>query len=435
MVIFCYAYLTSDINTRLSMNLKVIVVLSILFLFACQPAVIEKPDIENSTEKTFMLGIDNFTSNYLYLVEEKRVGLLTNPSGVKGNLQTTSDVLFKNAQVNLRALFGPEHGIRGAIYAGEKIATSIDAKTGIPVYSLYGKTRKPSADMLRDIDLILVDIQDIGLRAYTYIYTMAMVMEAAAENGKKVIVLDRPNPLGGVRVEGNLVEEDYFSFVGLYPIPYQHGMTIGELALLFNSEFNINCDLEVIPMLGWEREMLWIKTGLSWIPTSSHLPHWQSILHMGATGTFGELGVLSEGVGYTSPFEIVGAPWIDGEDFAQNLNRLNIPGVYFRPLYFKPYYAHYAGQNCQGVQLHITDPSVFQPYSTGLHIMQVHMKLYPKQDLFSKKNRVNMFSKVVGTDKIRKALVDGIQVNEIVNRWTSELAAFMVIREKYLIYQ
>jgi uncharacterized protein YbbC (DUF1343 family) len=212
-------------------------------------------------------------------------------------------------------------------------------------------------------------------------------------------------------------------------------MTIGELALLFNSEYEINCKLDIIPMKGWNRDMLWDETDLKWVPTSPHLPHWQSILYMGATGTFGELRVLSEGVGYTSPFEIVGAPWIDGENFAQNLNRLNIPGIFFRPIYFKPYYAQYAGQICQGVQLHITDISVFQPYSTGLHIMQVHMKLYPEQDLFRKNNRVNMFSKVVGTDKIREALIDGIQVDEIVNRWTSELTAFKVLREKYLIYQ
>ncbi len=417
------------------MNIKILIVLPVLFLFACQPTVVEKPEKRKSEEKTFMLGIDNFTKSYLYMVKGKRVGLLTNPSGVNGNLQATSDILYNNDQVNLRALFGPEHGIRGAIYAGEKIATTVDSKTGLPVFSLYGKTRKPSPEMLNDIDVILVDIQDIGLRAYTYIYTMAKVLEAAAENGQQVIVLDRPNPLGGERVEGNLVEKDYFSFVGLYPIPYQHGMTIGELALLFNTEYDINCKLDVIPMLGWKREMLWNKTALNWIPTSPHVPHWQSILYMGATGTFGELGILSEGVGYTSPFEIVGAPWIDGEDFSNNLNSLNIPGVYFRPLYFKPYYANYAGQICQGVQLHINDRSVFQPYSTGLHIMQIHMKLYPDQDLFVKKNRVKMFNKVVGTDKIRQALIEEIQVDKIVNSWTSELDKFKVIREKYILYQ
>ncbi|MHA2278036.1 MAG: exo-beta-N-acetylmuramidase NamZ family protein [Candidatus Kariarchaeaceae archaeon] len=389
---------------------------------------------KESTELIFTLGIDNFIENYLDLVQGKSVGLLTNPSGVNGNLRATSDILHDHHQVNLNALFGPEHGIRGVINAGEKISTSTDQKTGLPVYSLYGKTRKPSAEMLRGIDIILVDIQDIGLRAYTYIYTMAKVMEAAAENAKQVIVLDRPNPLGGERVEGNLVEKDYFSFVGLFPIPYQHGMTIGELALLFNSEYNINCNLVVIPMRGWKREMLWDETGLDWIPTSPHLPHWQSIFYMGATGTFGELGVLSEGVGYTSPFEIVGAPWIDGEEFSSNLNRKKLPGVYFRSLYFKPYYAHYAGQICQGVQLHITDPSIFQPYSTGLHIMQTHMKLYPEKDLFSKKDRVKMFEKVVGTNKIRKSLIAGLTINDLKETWLPELEKFSTKRAKYLLY-
>lgn len=389
---------------------------------------------KKTPKKSFMLGIDNFISNYISVVEGKRVGLLTNPSGVDRNLQVTSDILFKNAHITLKALFGPEHGIRGAIYAGEKIATSTDKKTGLPVYSLYGKTRKPSKEMLQDIDVILIDIQDIGLRAYTYIYTMAMVMEAAAENGKHVIVLDRPNPIGGIHIEGNLVEEKYLSFVGLYPIPYRHGMTIGELALLFNTEFDINCKLDVIPMIGWKREMLWEETGLSWIPTSPHVPHWQSILYMGATGTFGELSILSEGVGYTSPFEIVGAPWIDGEIFSKHLNNLNLPGVYFRPLFFKPYYSHYAGKICQGVQLHITDPSIFRSYSTGLYIMQTHIKLYPEEDLFSKRDRVNMFNKVVGTDNIRKSLIAGTDVMKIVESWTSDLESFKLLRKKYLLY-
>ena len=281
----------------------------------------------------------------------------------------------------------------------------------------------------------MVDIQDIGLRAYTYIYTMAMVMQAAAEYDKQVIILDRPNPLGGERVEGNLVEKKYLSFVGLYPIPYQHGMTIAELALLFNREFDINCNLDVVPMLGWKRSMLWEDTGFKWIPTSPHIPHWQSILYMGATGTFGELGILSEGVGYTSPFEIVGAPWIDGEIFAERLNRLGLPGIYFRPLYFKPYYAHYAGQICQGVQLHITDPLIFQPYITGLHIMQTHMKLYPERNLFSKKNRVKMFEKVVGTDKIRKSLLVGESIHQLEQSWLPEVKQFKSRRDQYLLYQ
>jgi len=395
---------------------------------------IKKSDLKSTPEKTFMLGTDNFINNYLSIVKGKNVGLLTNPSGVNSKLEATSDILVNHDQIALKVLFGPEHGIRGAIYAGEKIATSTDEKTGLPIYSLYGETRKPSPEMLRDLDVIIIDIQDIGLRAYTYIYTMAMVMEAAADNGKHVIVLDRPNPIGGEHIEGNLVEDGFSSFVGLYPIPYQHGMTIGELALLFNSEFDIHCKLDVIPMVGWDRSMLWEDTGLSWIPTSPHVPHWQSIFYMGATGTFGELQVLSEGVGYTSPFEIAGAPWIDGEVFAEHLNKLNLPGVYFRPIYFKPYYSYYAGKICQGVQLHITDLLAFRPYSTGLYIMQTHIELYPDQDLFYHEKRVEMFNKVVGTDKIRTLLTTGVKVDKIIESWTSDLENFKLIRQNYLLY-
>jgi uncharacterized protein YbbC (DUF1343 family) len=403
-------------------------------IFACQPGVIEKSDSISISDTTVVLGVENLLSNYLHLVSGKRLGLLTNPSGVNSELQATSDILHQHQQITLTALFGPEHGIRGDIYAGEKINNATDLKTGIPVFSLYGKTRKPSPEMLNDVDIILVDIQDIGLRAYTYIYTMAKVMEAAAETGKKVIVLDRPNPLGGHRIEGNLVKQQYFSFVGLFPMPYQHGMTIGELALLFNSEYGIECDLQVIPMIGWKRSMLWDDTELIWIPTSPHVPHWKSILYMGATGTFGELGVLSEGVGYTSPFELVGAPWIEGEKFSDELNRLHLPGVKFRPVYFKPYYAHYSGQVCQGAQLHVTNTQTFQPFTTGLHIMQVHMKLYPEHNLFAKKGRVQMFDKVVGTNEIRKALLAGATIDEIESSWQTELNQFKTIREKYLLY-
>lgn len=417
------------------MKTKLILLLPLAFLLSCQPNTRDnrKTGMDHKSE-SFLLGVDNFLYNYKEIVKEKRVGLVTNPSGVNGALISTSDILFKHPDINLTAYYGPEHGIRGAIHAGHHVADTIDAKTSLPVYSLYGKHRKPTPEMLENVDVIIIDIQDIGLRAYTYIYTMAMVMEAAAENGKQVLVFDRPNPIGGIRVEGNLVEEPFYSFVGLYPIPYQHGMTIGELALYFNSEFGIDCDLTVIPMKGWQREMYWNETGLGWVPTSPHVPHWETILQMGATGTFGELSVLSEGVGYTSPFEIVGAPWVEGESFAEYLNKLDLPGVYFRPLYFRPYYLHKKGQTCQGVQLHLTDHKIFRPYSTGLYIMEAHIKLYPDENLFSKANRVNMFDKVVGTDKIRELLMDGVPIRQIESSWQEELKSFKQTRQKYLLY-
>ncbi len=381
-----------------------------------------------------LLGIENFLMNYKHLVKNKKVGLLTNPSGVDSRLNSTADLLANDKDVQLTALFGPEHGIRGAIYAGETVEDELDPHTGVPVFSLYGKYRKPTPEMLKNVDVILVDIQDIGLRGYTYIYSMAKVMEAAAENGKQVIVLDRPNPIGGVKVEGNLVEKGFESFVGLYPIPYRYGMTIGELAKLFNEEFGIHCQLTVIPMKGWTREMYWNDTGLLWVPTSPHVPHWETVLYQIATGTFGELRVLSEGVGYTSPFELVGAPWIDGYQLAKALNDLNLPGVIFRPLYFKPYYAAYKGQICQGVQLHITDFRAFNAYETGLHILRTVMDLYPQQDILRNNPRLPVFNKVMGCAWIAEDLMAGKSVAQISQKWQKELKSFLKIRKKYLLY-
>ncbi len=421
------------------MKINLLLLLSGL-LFACQQTRVKQaetpqPDSTLVSEHKVVLGVDNFLSNHLDLVKGKRVGLLTNPSGVNGELRATSDLLFENQQVDLRAYYGPEHGIRGDYFAGFKVSDTTDVKTGLPVFSLYGQRRKPTPETLEPVDVIVVDIQDIGLRGYTYIYTMAMVMEAAAENGKSVIVLDRPDPVGGLKVEGNLVEPEFYSFVGLYPIPYRPGMTIGELAQLFNQEFDLDCDLTVVPMLGWTRDMYWEDTGLSWVPTSPHVPHAETILPMIATGTFGELGTLSEGVGYTSPFELAGAPWVRAEEFADALNALELPGVYFRPLSFKPYYFRYEGKNCQGVQLHITDRDLFTPYVTGLHIMKTHMELYPAQDLFANKNRIGMFNKVMGTDRIMQMLKNGIPVEQIEQSWQAELNEFLETRAKYLIYQ
>ncbi len=417
-------------------SLFIIIICSFLLLVSCHSKLKTDENLNKipKTELKIIPGINNLIDNYLSLIENKRVGLVTNPSGANSDLINSSDFLFNHPDINLVALYGPEHGVRGNIYGGKKIADEVDQKTGIPLYSLYGKTRKPTEKMLDGIDIVLFDIQDIGLRAYTYIYTMAKVMEACAEFKKPFIVLDRPNPLGGLKVEGNITEKEFLSFIGLFPIPYRHGMTIGELALLFNKEFNINCDLTVVPMIGWERDMYWNDTGLEWIPTSPHVPHWSTIPYLGATGTFGELHVLSEGVGYTSPFEIVGAPWINAEEFAISLNSLNLAGVKFRPIHFKPYYMYYSGQMCQGVQLHITDLDKFNVFITGLYIMQTTMRLYPGNDLFAKPKRVNMFNKAVGTDKIFTKLKANIPVSEIQHSWKTELQEFIKVRKKYLLY-
>lgn len=414
---------------------------SILILFSCSSNKLVKPEtspiipILKTDNDSILLGNENFLENYIHLVQGKRIGLLTNPSGVSSKLQSTADIFAAHPDIQLTALFGPEHGIRGAISAGEKVKDATDPKTGIPVFSLYGKYRTPGKEMVDSIDVFIVDIQDIGVRAYTFIYTMANVMKAAAKHEKQVIVLDRPNPLGGEITEGNLTEEGFLSFVGMYPIPYRHGMTIGELAQLFNSEYRINCDLTVIPLIGWTRNMYWDKTGLYWIPPSPHVPHWETVLFMSTTGTFGELHTLSEGVGYTSPFELTGAPWINGEELATALNNLHLPGVLFRPLHFKPYYGIFKDQICQGVQIHLTDPQIYKSYSAGFFIMETVMKLYPEHNLFAEPRRLRMFNKVVGCDWITHDLKNQVPVSKIEDKWQQALLEFNEVREKYLLYK
>jgi uncharacterized protein YbbC (DUF1343 family) len=264
---------------------------------------------------------------------------------------------------------------------------------------------------------------------------MAYLMQAASITGKKVIILDRPNPINGITMEGNLLDPQFSSFVGLYPIPYRHGMTIGELALLFNTEYGINCDLEVVKMEGWTRDMYFDDTGLPWVPTSPHVPDAATILPMIATGTYGELGMLSEGVGITTPFEVAGGPWIkDPHEFARALSARIKEGVIFRPTFFKPYYGRHKGQICGGVQLHVTDRDQFAPYLTGLLILAVHQELYPDIDLFANENRWSMFAKVTGSDQIRKDIQAGRDPLEMQQEWQTELIKFGEMRQKYLLY-
>ncbi|HGY55044.1 MAG TPA: DUF1343 domain-containing protein [Caldithrix abyssi] len=416
------------------MNYLFVVLSAALFFImpGCSPS---SPTVKKTVSAPMVqLGNENFLQNYLHLTKNKRVGILTNPSGVDRNLVSIVDILHNRRDINVTALFAPEHGIRGDYYAGSHVENQRDERTGLPVYSLYGDSRKPGKDMLENVDAIIVDIQDIGLRPYTYVYTMAMVMQAAAEFGKEVIVLDRPNPIGGVQVEGNPVQEGYFSFVGLYPVPYRHGMTIGELAKLFNEEYDIHCRLTVVPVLNWRRRMHWDQTGLPWVAPSPHVPTWETILQMISTGAIGELQTVSVGVGYTLPFKLIGAPWMDGQRFADALNRLDLPGVRFRPLFYKPFYSLFKGELCQGVQLHITDRNAYRPYHTGLMIMRVLLDQYPQQNIFAGKDRRKMFDKVVGCSYIANDLLAGKSVAEIEAKWQQELADFMQIRQKYLLY-
>lgn len=381
------------------------------------------------------LGIDCLTKNPPEELLGKRIGLITNPTGISNNLQSTIDILHNDRRFRLTALFGPEHGVRGDVEDGKKIDDIIDPKTGIPAYSLYGKTRKPTPEMLKDVDVLVFDIQDIGIRPYTYIYTMAYAMEAAKEHNMPFFVLDRPNPMGGLLVEGAVLDLKFKSGIGEYPIPYIHGMTVGELAKLFDEKFGIGCDLTVIEMNGWSRQMLFPETGLMWIPTSPHIPHFESCYFIAATGGIGELWSLSEGVGTPMPFEICGAPWIDGNQLANKMNSYDLPGVYFRPVHFKPFYRCFKGEFCGGIHIHILDFQKFNPIKVQIFLLTTIAELFPQYDLFSNEGRVNSFNKAMGTDKVKNSVQAGKSAEEIISSWEEELEKFKKIRQKYLLYE
>ena len=409
---------------------KLIIILFVSLLLLLNISQAEDFNIEPPKAKP---GIDVLLTKKLDLISGKKVGLITNQTGVTSDIRSTIDALNSAPQVKLVALFGPEHGVRGDIEGGQKVPQYVDKKTGVTVYSLYGDVKKPTPEMLKHVQVLIYDIQDIGFRAYTYIYTMALAMEAAKEAGIPVIVLDHPNPLGGNRVEGNVLDSKFSSFVGMYPIPFIYGMTVGELAKLFNEEFNIKCDLTVVPMEGWRREMSYDDTGLTWVPTSPHVPHAETSFLVSTTGCIGELHTVSVGVGYTSPFELIGAPWIDGQLLADKLNSLKLPGVYFRPTSFRPYYQNFIKELCSGVQIHILDKQLFSPAKTQIYILSTINKLYPKHDIF-KTVRISSFDKAYGTDQIRLQLMKGISARKIISLWEDDLENFRKIREKYLIY-
>lgn len=423
------------------MKRNVIVLIVLVFLLT-QKITFGKDRMDNSKVKHLSSslvkpGIDVLLEKRLDLIKGKRIGLITNQTGITSTFKSTLDALNELPEVDLVALFGPEHGIRGDIQAGNTVPQYRDKKTGIMVYSIYGETQRPTPVMLKNIDVLLYDIQNFGLRAYTYISSMAYAMESARDANIPFIVLDRPNPLGGARVEGNVLDQKFRSFIGVYQIPYAYGMTVGELAKLFNDHFKINCDLIVVPMEGWNRSMTYEETGLLWIPISPHLPHAETIFHIATVGGIGELGTISEGVGTPTPFELIGAPWIDGDLLAKELNSKNLPGVYFRPAYFNPYYhphsPQFVGKQCSGVQIHILDKNVFEPVVTQIHILTTIQKLYPQQKIFDTK-RVNMFDKAFGTDEIRKAVLRGDSAEQIKASWQDQLEEFKKIRAKYLIY-
>lgn len=391
-----------------------------------------------STPKT-KTGIEVLRESNFKILQGKRVGLITNPTGVDSQLKSTVDILNEAPGVKLVALYGPEHGVRGDVYAGDKIETTIDKQTGIPVYSLYGKTRKANAEMLKDVDVLVYDIQDIGCRSYTYISTMGLAMEAAAENNIEFVVLDRPNPVGGLKVEGNLAEDKFISFVSQFKIPYIYGLTCGELAKLLNDENMLKkqCKLTVVPMKGWKRSLTFDQTGLPWVLTSPHVPHSTSAYYYAASGILGEFSFMSIGVGYTLPFQLFAKDSIDASALSQRLNKLQLPGVLFRPIFLKPFYAVGQGKNYSGVQFYLTDYKKVRLTEIQFYVMQEMAALYPDKKCFGPETekRYDMFDKVCGSDQIRLLMAKNMKVEDMLPYWRKDELAFKQLSKKYYLYK
>ena len=375
----------------------------------------------------------------------KRVGLVTNPSGVDRYLNSTVDILFNAPGVELVALYGPEHGVRGDMYAGDKVADSKDPVTGLPVHSIYGATRKPTPEMLKGVDVVVYDIQDVGVRSYTFISSLGLVMEACGELGIEVMVLDRPNPLGGNKIEGNYVEPGFFSFVSQYPIPYVYGLTVGELAVMINEE-GMNrgqkgdqkpavCGLTVVPMEGWERDMSYEDTGLPWVLPSPNIPFKDTPQYYAAAGICGELyGFMNIGIGYTLPFQVFGAVWLDPEALKTRLESYDLPGVSFRTIWYKPFSGSQKGQLVKGLQYFFTDYEKARITETQFYVMQAVAELYPDKKAFDVITGYGLFDKVCGTDYVRTKFGKTYKFSDIKDFWRKDEVSFRTLSQNYHIY-
>ncbi len=380
------------------------------------------------------LGVDTFFEESLsQKLAGKKVALAVNHTSVNRKMESTLS-LFKKHKISVVSLFSPEHGVDGRSYAAEKIDHSLH--DGIPIHSLHGKTRRPTAEMLYGLDVIVYDIQCTGARAYTYPTMLFYIMEEAAKRGIQIIILDRPNPISGNIVDGPMLEEKWRSYIGYINVPYCHGMTIGELARFFNDEYNIHCQLEVVPMKGWNRSMCYRDTGLSWIPPSPHIPEADTPIFSLMTGILGELQMVNIGVGYTLPFKIVGAPWIQAAQFAEKLNSQKLPGVHFQPFYFRPFYGAYKGINCEGVLIQITDAKTVRPLAVQYLILGLLKSLYPTQFLENlTKGSKDLFCKANGTDLIYEILRnEKYPAWKLIEFQKSQREDFLEARKKYLLY-
>lgn len=385
------------------------------------------------------LGIEKLLESETRLIQGARLGLVCNQASVDHQFHHAADLLKEHPGVQLRALFGPQHGIRGDVQ-DNMVETdhAIDRETGLPIHSLYSETREPTENMLRDLDVLIFDMQDVGCRIYTFAYTMANCMAAARKYGKKVIVCDRPNPINGRDVAGNVLESEQTSFVGLFPIPTRHGMTLGELARLFNEHFEINCELEVLTMDGWDRNSWHDQTDAPWVMPSPNMPTLDAATVFPGTVHF-EGTQISEGRGTTRPFELVGAPYVISEEYAAQLNDAKLPGVYFRSCIFRPTFQKHAGTSCAGVQIHVTNRDEFEPVATGLTMVRVAHDSYPedfrwKEPPYEYVFDRNPFDVIAGTTKIREAFEQGISTSKLQESWEPELADFKKLREEFLLY-
>ncbi|MCM0649032.1 DUF1343 domain-containing protein [Clostridium swellfunianum] len=375
-------------------------------------------------------GIDNL-DKYTHLFEGKRIGLVSCPTGVDKNLKSTIDIL--NEKFNLTALYSPEHGIRGNLQAGAAVDNYIDEGTGITVYSLYGNNKKPSPEVLKDIDVMVIDLQDIGSRYYTFLYTMSYCMESCAENNKAVVVLDRPNVIGGQTVEGNILNIRFKSFVGMYPIPPRYGLTIGEMAKFMNKEFNINCNLEIVKLEGWNREAYFDDTDLLWINPSPNMPSVKTAVLYNGTCLF-EGTNISEGRGTTRPFEFVGAPWLDAYKLADTMNEKGLEGVIFRPIYFEPTFSKHKGELCKGVQVHVTDKRKVKPVELGIHLLYEVMDMDREKFQWLapfKEGGHHFIDFLSGTDAVRNR---ELEAEGFIEKWKKESNNFKRLKEKYHEY-
>ncbi|MBV9468570.1 MAG: DUF1343 domain-containing protein [Abitibacteriaceae bacterium] len=414
--------------------------LFLLLLSLGHPApaqVTDSPVIANSD--TVLTGLDVLVQSNFAPLLGRHIGLVTNQTGITHDSRSAIDVFAHAPGLKLVALFGPEHGVRGTAAAGQNVKNGRDAKTGLPIYSLYGGTRKPTTAMLRGIDTLVFDMQDIGSRSYTYIATMGQCMEVCAARHIAFVVLDRPNPIGGNRVEGNITEPGFRSFVSPYPIPYCHGLTVGELARMINGRGYLpghaHCTLTVVPMQGYRRTMRPEETGLPWVPTSPHIPYPSSPYFYAATGIVGELSALSVGIGTRVPFALAGAPGLNANAFASELNRRGLRGVTFKPVQWQPDHGIYTRQICTGVQIVLTDPNRAELSRLNFELMDATRRIAPSLVFFNgSKEHTRMFDLSCGTSQVRRLFLAGKSSGQIWATWNAGSARFRELRKPYLLY-